>query len=265
MASATINDVEIAYTDQGSGGTPLILLHGYPLDRTMWDEQVADLSGRQRCIAIDLRGHGESQAFFWSTSVDVYADDVAGLLDHLNIEQAVICGFSMGGYVAFAFCRNHRERLKGLILADTRAQADSPEARRGRFQSALLAQHQGSAAIADQLLPRLLSQSSITQRPDLVARVRGMIENTSVQGITGDLMALAGRPDSVDLLPTLSLPTLVLVGENDALTPLADAELISQGIPGAQLKVVAGGAHLANLENPNDWNQAVRGFMETIR
>ena len=260
---ATINDVEIAYTDEGSG-TPVVFIHGYPLNRSMWQEQVAALSDQFRCISIDLRGHGESQAFFWLTTVDVYAAEVTGLLDHLNIDQAVICGFSMGGYVAFALYRNHRSRIRGLILADTRAQADSPDGKRARFQAALIAQTEGPAAIADALLTRLLSPKSIAERSDLTQRVRRMIETAPVAGIAGDLMALSERPDSVDLLPTISVPTLVLVGEQDALTPPADSQLMAERIPGAQLKTIPDAAHMASLEQPETWNQAVADFLKTL-
>lgn len=137
MPTANINGIEIAYTDEGSG-TPLVFIHGYPLNRTMWDSQVKGLSSKARVIAIDLRGHGQSQAPIWITTVDTYADDLRGLLDHLSIDKAVICGFSMGGYVAFAFMRNYGDRARGLILADTRPQADSPEGKAARFQLSLI-------------------------------------------------------------------------------------------------------------------------------
>lgn len=263
MAKATIGGIEIAYTDAGEG-MPLVLIHGYPLNRTMWEAQVRALSSEARCIAIDLRGHGESQAPFWLTSVDTYADDVRGLLDHLGIDRAVICGFSMGGYVALAFYRNHERRCRGLVLADTRAQPDSPEAKQARFQAALTAQTRGASAIAEAMLPRLLTQKSVESRPDLVERVRAMIQTTPVQGIAGDLMAMAERPDSVPLLPSVNVMTLVIVGDADALTPPADARLMADGIPGARLDVIHGAAHLANMEQPEIFNLAVSDFLRSL-
>ena len=263
MAKATIGGIEIAYTDAGDG-LPIVFIHGYPLNRTMWDAQVRALSSEARCIAIDLRGHGESQAPFWLTTVDTYAGDVRGLLDHLGIDRAVICGFSMGGYVALAFYRTHAARCRGLVLADTRAQPDSPEAKQARFQTAITAQTRGASAIADAMLPRLLTQKSVESRPDLVERVRVMIQSTPVQGIAGDLMAMAERPDSVPLLPSVSVPTLIIVGDADALTPPADARLMADRIPDARLAVIPGAAHLSNLEEPEAFNQAVSDFLHSL-
>jgi len=263
LPTANINGIDIAYTDEGAG-TPIVFIHGYPLDRTMWDAQVKGLSPRFRAVAIDLRGHGASQAPFWLTTVDTYADDVRGLMDHLGIDRAVICGFSMGGYVTFAFLRRYPERVRGLVLADTRPQADTPEGKQGRFNSALTAQREGAKAIADAMIGRLLSQKSIDERPDLVQKVRAIMENTPVQGIAGDLMAMAERPDSVDMLPGIKVPTLVVVGEKDVLTPPADAQLMAERIPGARLEVIAGAGHLANMEEPETFNRLVADFLTKV-
>lgn len=263
MATANVNGIDIAYTDEGSG-TPLVLIHGYPLSRRMWDPQVQGLSANARVIAIDLRGHGESQAPFWLTTVDTYADDVRGLLDHLGIDRAVICGFSMGGYVAFAFLRRYPERVRALILADTRPQPDAPEGKAARFQSALTAQNQGAGAIAEAMIGRLLSQKSMDEKADLVERVKGIMQGAPVQGIAGDLMAMAERPDSVPMLPSISLPTLVIVGEVDGLTPLADSQLMAERIPGAKLEVIPGAAHLSNMEEPEHFNRAVRELLGRV-
>jgi len=257
---ANINGIDIAYTDEGAG-TLIVLIHGYPLNRTMWDAQVQGLSARFRVIAVDLRGHGESQAPFWLTTVDTYAEDVRGLLDHLSIERAVICGFSMGGYVAFAFVRQHADRLRGLVLADTRPQPDAPEGKAARFQSALTAQQRGAGAIAEAMLPRLLTQKSIDERPELVQKVRAIIESTPVQGIAGDLMAMAERPDSVPLLASIRTPALVIVGELDGLTPPPDSKLMADSIAGARLETIPGAAHLANMEEPEHFNRVVGDFL----
>ncbi len=263
MAIATINGIEIAYTDEGSG-TPIVFIHGFPLNRTMWDAQVKALSGRARCIAVDLRGHGESQAPMWFASVEIYADDLRGLLDHLGIDRAVICGFSMGGYVAFAFYRKYRERVRGLVLADTRPQADTPEAKQGRFNTAQTALNQGATAIAEAMTPRLLSAASLERRADLVQSVRAMIVSTPVTGIAGDLMAMAERPDSVELLGRIDCPTLVIVGDQDALTPPADAQLMAERVRGARLVTIPGAAHMSNLEDPETFNRAIAEFLATV-
>jgi 3-oxoadipate enol-lactonase len=263
LPTANINGIEIAYTDEGSG-TPLVFIHGYPLNRTMWDSQVKGLSSKARVIAIDLRGHGQSQAPIWITTVDTYADDLRGLLDHLSIDNAVICGFSMGGYVAFAFMRNYGDRVRGLILADTRPQADSPEGKAARFQSALTAQQRGAGAIAEAMIARLVSQKSLDERPELVQQLRSIMESMPVQGIAGDLMAMAERPDCVEMLPSIAVPTLIVVGEMDALTPAADSQLMAERIPGARLEVIRGAAHVANMEEPEAFNRVVADFVTSL-
>lgn len=263
MSKVSVDGVEIAYAEAGSG-LPVLFVHGYPLNKSMWDPQVQELSRGYRCITVDLRGHGESDAPLWYATMDMFANDLAKLLDHLNVPQAVICGFSMGGYVTFAFYRQFRERVRALILADTRPQADTPEARQGRFAAAQTAHRQGVGAIADAMVPRLLSPASVQGRPDLVQRVRAIIESMPVTGIAADLMAMAQRPDSTPLLPEIRCPTLIIVGEEDAITPVADSQLMAERIPGAQLVTIPGAGHLANLEQPEAFNRAVRDFLQKL-
>ncbi len=215
---ATINDIALAFNDQGTG-LPLVFLHAFPLNRAMWAKQEEALSSQFRVITIDLRGHGESDAPLWHYSLDQAADDVHGLLDHLSIRQAVFVGLSMGGYILFAFYRKFAERVKGLVLADTKAQADTDEGKQARFEMAQIAYKQGARAIADIMIPKLLSPATIQTRPELVQRVRTMIEGNQVSGIAGDLMAMAERPDSIPLLKRMTCPVQILVGELDLPTP----------------------------------------------
>jgi pimeloyl-ACP methyl ester carboxylesterase len=254
-----VNGINIAYNDQGTG-TPIVFLHAFPLNRTMWEPQVEGLSGRYRIITVDLRGHGESDAPLWRFSLEQYADDVAELMHHLSIPRAVLIGLSMGGYVSLAFYRKYAERVQGLVLADTRAQADSDEARAGRFTLAQTAFRQGPEAVAKVMLPKLLAPATLRTRPDLVAGVRRMIEGNEVSGMIVDSIAMADRPDSVPLLPQITCPTVVIVGEEDQPTPPAEARLIADGIPGAKLAVIAGAGHLSNLEQPEQFNTIVAEF-----
>ena len=258
-----LNGVEIAYTDQGQG-TPVLFVHGFPLNQTMWEPQVKNLSSGFRVLTLDLRGHGDSEAPLWRYSVETYADDIRALLDHLSIDQVVLAGFSMGGYVTFAFCRKYPDRVKALVLADTRPQADSPEAAQTRFKTAQTAHRDGATPIADAMVPKLLSPQSVEGRPDLVQAVRQMITGTPVTGIAGDLMSMADRPDSVSLLSEIRCPVLVLVGELDGLTPPADAQLMADQIPNASLEMIPEAAHLSNLEQPERFTQAVQKFLETV-
>lgn len=260
---AKINGILIAYHDQGRG-VPLVLLHAFPLNRAMWVDQEKALSSQFRVLSIDLRGHGESDAPLWRYTLEQAADDVIGLLDHLSIRQAVFVGLSMGGYILFALYRRYADRVQGLVLANTRAQADTEEGKEGRFQMAQTAYKNGPSAIADIMIPKLLSPATIQTKPELVGRVRAMIEGNQVSGIAGDLMAMAERPDSIPLLEQITCPTQIIAGELDLPTPPADAKLMADRIPGAHLAVLPGAAHLSNLEQPDLFSGTVRSFMSYV-
>jgi pimeloyl-ACP methyl ester carboxylesterase len=260
---ARINGITIGYSDRGAG-MPLVFLHAFPLNRTMWKPQEETLSRQFRTITIDLRGHGESDAPLWRYSLEQYADDVAGLLDHLAVRQAVLIGLSMGGYVSFAFYRKYADRVRALVLADTRAQADSEEARSGRFTTAQTAYRQGAGAVADIMIPKLLGATSLRTKPELAARIRGIIESNEPSGIIVDSMAMADRPDSLPLLAQITCPTLVIVGEEDQPTPPAEAQLIAQAISAATLEVIPGAGHLSSVEQPEWFNEVVGKFTEGL-
>jgi 3-oxoadipate enol-lactonase len=251
--------LRLAYDDQGSG-LPLVFLHAFPLNRTMWAPQIAALSHHFRTIAMDFRGHGESDAPLWNFTLEQYADDVAALLDHLALAQAVLVGLSMGGYVSLAFARKYADRLKGLVLADTRAQADTQEARAGRFHLAQTAWKDGSPAVANTMLPKLLGATSRQANQELMAYVRKMILTTPVSGVITDLMAMADRPDSVRHLSVLSCPTLIVVGQEDNTTPLSDAQLMAERISGARLAIIPSAGHLSNLEQPKVFCDLLQDF-----
>ncbi|WP_455243115.1 alpha/beta fold hydrolase [Petrachloros mirabilis] len=254
-----INGITLAYDDNGSG-IPLVFLHAFPLNRTMWAQQEEALSSRFRTISIDLRGHGESDAPLWRYTLEQAADDVCALLDHLSIPRAVFVGLSMGGYILFTLYRTHPERVIGLVLADTRAQADTFEGIHGRFQMAQTAYREGPSAIADLMLPKLLSPATLQEKPAIVQRVRRMIEGNQISGIVGDLMAMADRPDSVALLKQITCPTQIIVGELDQATPPSEAKLMAEQIPGARLALIPNAAHLANVEQPDAFTEILAAF-----
>ena len=260
---ATINGINLAYSDSGSG-LPLVLLHAFPLNRAMWAAQEAALAKEFRVVTIDLRGHGESDAPLWRYTLEQAADDVRALLDHLAIRRAVFVGLSMGGYILFAFYRQYADRVQGLVLADTRAQADTEDGKAGRFQLAQTAYRQGAAAVADVMIPKLLSPATIRTRPEIVRLVRTMIEGNEISGIAGDLMAMAERPDSVPLLAQIACPVQIIVGESDQATPPADARLMAERIPGARLALIPDAGHLANLEQPDLFTEIVAAFARDL-
>jgi 3-oxoadipate enol-lactonase len=257
MKIATINGIDTAYRDEGAG-QPILFIHAFPLHSAIWEHQIAAFSPHHRLIAPDLRGLGATARGSGAASLDQYADDLAALLDHLGIENATVAGLSMGGYISFALWRRHRERVAALILADTRAGADSEEGKLSREKNAKLAEEQGPGAIADQMLPKLLSPKAPAALRD---QVRGIIESNDRAGIAAALRAMAARPDSTPLLATIDVPTLVIVGAEDALTPPSEAEAMFDAIPGCRLAELPAAGHLSNMEAPEAFNAAVAEFL----
>jgi 3-oxoadipate enol-lactonase len=260
---AYLNGVNIAFSDQGKGD-PLIFLHAFPLNRSMWDPQVQALVKRYRIVTVDLRGHGESDAPLWRYTMEQFSDDLNALLDHLSIPHATWIGLSMGGYILFALWRKYPRLINALVLADTKASADSPEGKAGRFTMAQTAYTEGPTAIADIMIPKLLSPSSVETRHDLVTHLRQMITRNHVSGIVGDLMAMEERPDSLSLLPNIQCPTLVIVGEHDVATPPSEAQLMADHIPNSSLAIIPQAGHVSNMENPEAFNQALKTFLSSL-
>jgi 3-oxoadipate enol-lactonase len=260
---ALVGDTEIAFDDIGSG-FPVVFLHGFPLNRTMWEPQVTALVGEFRCITIDMRGFGGSGRGTPPYSVDRYADDVAGVLDTLGIERAVIAGLSMGGYVAFALWRRHRDRVRALVLADTRAVADTVEVVERRRELIEAAEEKGATAVANMQIAGLVGRTTRDKRPDIYDAMHRMIAQASVSGIIGATEALITRPDSTPTLSTIDVPTLIIVGEEDVITPLKDARRMQAAIAGSRLEVLKGAGHLSNVERPAAFNTVMTEFLGTL-
>ena len=227
----------------------------------MWDAQLALAEHGWRVIAPQLRGFDDGLADPPAASVDDYAGDVIDLLDRLHVEQAVVGGLSMGGYVAFAVLRLAARYVRGLILCDTRPQADSPEAIEGRKRLLGVLEEKGPPAIADELVPKLVGTSTLSSRPEVVAGVRSLMLSSSAGAIAGAIRALMSRPDSTGLLPSIHCPTLIIVGDEDAITPPVLSEEMHRAIAGSELAVIAGAGHLANLEQPAVFNDVLARFL----
>jgi pimeloyl-ACP methyl ester carboxylesterase len=228
----------------------------------MWDPQVEALAATHRVVRFDARGFGGSGIDeVTPLTMERIADDGAFLLDQLGIERAVVGGCSMGGYAAFALLRRHRKRIAGLVLQDTRAGADTPEAKANRATLAAKVLAEGAAAAVEAFLPKLVGETSHRQRPALEAGVRERILAASPRGIANALHGLAARTDSRETLAKIAVPTLVLVGAEDVLTPPDEARAMAAAIPGARLEVIPRAGHLANLENPDAVNAALRAFL----
>jgi 3-oxoadipate enol-lactonase len=257
-----LDSIEIGYDDAGAG-FPILFIHGFPHNRSLWAPQLQGLPVHARCIAADLRGFGESSAKP-PYSMDQYADDLIALLDVLHLDKAVIAGLSMGGYVAFAIWRRHPTRVRGLVLANTKAGADNDEARAKRRSVMEVAREQGSSAIADSMITGMLGKTTRSKRPEITNNVHRMIASSPVDGVIGALEALMNRPDSTPTLATIDVPALIITGDEDAIIPVSESEAMHAAIRNSTLEVITGAGHLTNLERPAAFNHVVSEFLAKL-
>ncbi|MET8677465.1 alpha/beta fold hydrolase [Streptomyces sp. NPDC004647] len=261
MATTAIEGITVGYDDEGSG-EPLVLVHGHPFDRSMWAPQIAEFAGAgQRVIAPDLRGYGESTVIPGKTPLDVFARDIAALLDHLAVDRIVLGGLSMGGQIVLEFYRLFPERVRGLLLADTFARAETEEGRKVRNELADRLLREGMRGYADEVLAKMIAPYNVGAMPAVAEHVHRMMRGSSPEGAAAALRGRAERPDYCDLLEKISVPTLVVVGRDDEFTPVADAEFMYQRIPDSALAVIEGAAHMPNLERPDEFHRALHRFL----
>lgn len=268
MKTTSLSHGDLAYIDRGHG-TPVLLIHGFPLDHTMWNAQIEALADHARVLAPDLRGFGQSPLGNVDPergiSMEQYADELAELLDALHIaEPIVLVGFSMGGYIAWQFVRKHGERLRALIQFDTRAIADADEARAGRIKMADNVAEWGSGRVAEMMGPKLFSARALATKPHLMAELRRVVERTPPAAIAAAQRGMARRPDMSDFLPTIRVPTLVLVGAVDAISPPAEMQKIADAIPNAEFVEIPAAGHMTTMENPAAVNEALRQFIAYV-
>jgi pimeloyl-ACP methyl ester carboxylesterase len=249
----------IAHEERGAG-LPVVLLHPFPFDHSYWSPQLGAFVDHCRCIAPDRRGFGDSPAGPPYT-IDSHADDVAALLDRLSIESAVIGGISMGGYVALAMWRRHRARVRGLMLFDTRARGDDEAELQQRAGQISFVQEKGTRALADALTPALLGATTQERHPEIVDRTRAMISRATVNGVVDAVTAMKDRPDSTPLLRTIDVPTLIVCGAEDLVTPPDDSRVIHDHVAGSALEIIEGAGHLSSLERPAAVNHVMREFL----
>jgi len=260
MPYARIGDSTIHYWRQGTGPA-VVLLHGFPLDATMWRAQLDGLSARWTVIAPDLRGFGKSRPASPFTIEDL-ADDVHELLAQTGVLPCVVGGLSMGGYVSFAYARRHGADLRGLLLIDTRAEADTPEARENRLKMIEKCRAGGARAVADEMEPRMTGPDC---PPEVRTALRAMMESCPVDTIEYALMAMRQRDDYRAALTSIAVPALIIVGANDVITPPSLAQSMHQAIPGSQLCIIERAGHMAPMENPAAVNAAIDGFMARLQ
>ena len=268
MGTFTFDGLCVHYRDEGAGDQAVVFVHGFPFDSSMWEPQIpVALEAGGRAVVPDLPGFGQSDVPEERSaySIDRYADVVAALISDLGLGQVVVAGLSMGGYIALAVARRHPDVLAGLVLADTRADPDTAEGRQTRTDNQTVVQEKGDVTpLVDGLLERILSEAA-PRHAEARLRLSGVMRATAPAGWIGALEAMKDRRDQTDLLPTISVPTLVVVGESDALVPLDVAERLAKAIPGARLEVVPQAGHVANLENPEVFNRVFAEFLSTLR
>jgi 3-oxoadipate enol-lactonase len=251
--------MELAYEERGSGPT-LMFVHGFPFDRTMWIAQLAGLAKLRTCVAVDLRGSGlsddEQPADY---SMDLFADDIVKTLDAMNVDQADLCGMSMGGYVLFSVWRRHPQRVRSLIFVDTKAEADGEEAKAGRVKTAEMVAEKGMQPLYEQLGPKLVGSNPSEEVTD---KLRQMFLNTAPEVAAAHSLAMRDRPDSTGDLTSITVPVLWMHGEEDGLMPIDGARASAEKIPGARFVPIPKGGHVSVMENPAAVNEAIAEFLK---
>lgn len=260
-----INDLTMNYVERGTpGGVPVVFVHGFPFNLEMWDAQMRALPNHYRAIAYDVRGHGQSDVGDGQYSIEFFVDDLIALMDHLVIQKAIVCGLSMGGYIALRAIERYPGRFNGLVLCDTKSESDTDEGRVKRAASLKSLKIDGVGPFADGFVKSVFAESTFRYDPVAVEKVRSIIKANSPIGIGGTILALASRTDTTAVLDKISIPTLVLCGEHDALTPLKDARFLHERIKGSILHIVPEAAHVSNIENQTFFNEKLISFLKLV-
>jgi 3-oxoadipate enol-lactonase len=260
-----VNDIVVSYNDAGKGNPlTLIFIHGFPFNKNSWNPQLDALSSKYRCIAFDLRGFGNTHFGTQDSSIELFADDLDAFMDILQIQSAVICGLSMGGYIALRAALKYPHRFKGLILSDTQCIADSPEAKEKRYKVIEQIETSGLEAYAEASLKNLFHENSLANKKDVVHEIHQTILSTSPATIISALKALANRTETCSMLGEIGAFTLVVCGKEDKVTPPAQAVFLSEHIGSSRLEIIGEAAHLSNLEQPDKFNAAVVSFLKVV-
>ncbi|MDD3722881.1 MAG: alpha/beta fold hydrolase [Lutibacter sp.] len=260
-----VNNINVSYNDEGSEKSPIIIfIHGFPLNKSMWDNQVKALKNNYRVIAYDIRGHGNSDVGISDFSIDLFANDLLSFMDALNIEKTIICGLSMGGYIAMNAIENHPERFNALILSDTNCKADTLEAKEKRLSAIKSIQKNGVDKFANDLIINLFADESFKRNLKEIPAVREMIVKTSINSLHNSLHALANRKETCGKLSEIKVPVLIIVGKEDKITPPDVARFIQSNIKDSLLSIVEHSGHLSNLENPYEFNHQISKFLNAL-
>ncbi|HEY0672282.1 MAG TPA: alpha/beta fold hydrolase [Longimicrobiales bacterium] len=258
-----INGVTLHWRDAGAG-EPVVFIHGFPFRSTMWAPQFEAIPAGWRFLAPDLRGFGASERGSALMSIDLFADDIVALLDHLEIEQAVICGMSMGGYVAFSLVSRYPHRVRGVVLVATRASADSEEGIKARFELAMRVRNSGVDVVVQSMLPKVLAGNTTIQHPEVVEFVRNMMATTAPETVAGALIAMAHRQDYRDMLHRIDVSAMIVRGDQDQIIAREEMDLLTRMVRGAKYEVVPNVGHMPNLEAPDVFNTLLFNFLNFL-
>jgi 3-oxoadipate enol-lactonase len=259
---AFLNGLHLYYATHGDpANVPVVFLHGFPFSHEMWDPQINTVSDSYYIITYDIRGHGASDAGDGQYTIEFFVDDLAALLDHLRIQRAILCGLSMGGYIALRMFERFPSRVQGLILCDTKSAADTNEAKIKRAAAIQAIRQHGVRTFAETFLKSVFWKETFNSNPKAIDIIRELIITNSPLGICGTELALAARTDTTHVLPTIQVPTLVMAGEHDILITPSETEDLSKAIPGSELHIIPNAAHISNLENSPEFNRVLLEFL----
>jgi len=261
----TINDLTVSYNDEGPDGAPIIIfIHGFPFNKSMWNRQTEALKGDYRVISYDIRGFGDSDAGNSDFSIDLFVSDLLALMDTLKIDKAMLCGLSMGGYIALNAIENYPERFSAVILADTNCVADSPEAKEKRMNTIENIKKNGVENYADESIKKLFAPESFTTKAAEIAAAKAMILKTPAESLYNTLQALTERQETCSKLDEIQVPVLILVGIEDVITPPDAAHFMNKKIKLSKLYIIGHAAHLSNMENPKEFNEQLLKFLKSV-
>jgi len=259
----SIDDITISYFEYGSiQGLPVVFIHGFPFNHNMWKPQLLELPKGIHAIAYDVRGHGSSSVGDGQYTLELFVDDLIALLDHLGIEKAILCGLSMGGYIAQRTAERHPNRIEGLVLCDTKSGTDTDEEKIKRTDSIKTVKSAGVSAFTENFVKAVLWPGTLERRPEVVEFIKELIRTNSALGICGTLLALASRTDTTDRLSSIKVPACIIVGEYDLRTPPLHAQEMHKAITGSELHILSNSGHISNLENSKDFNEIIAAFLK---
>jgi 3-oxoadipate enol-lactonase len=261
----TVNNLTVSYNDEGQDGAPVIIfIHGFPFNKSMWNKQVKAFKENYRVIAYDVRGHGDSDAGDVPYSIDLFTNDLINFMDELNIDKTMLCGLSMGGYIALNAVQNYPDRFDALILCDTNCIADTSEVKEKRMQTIKNIKKNGVEKFADESIKNLFAPESFSTKKQEIAAIRNMILNTSKKSLCDTLRAFYEREETCSKLKDFNVPTLIIVGKEDKVTPINAAQLLHENIEESFICVLDHAGHLSNIENPAEFNNQLEEFVSTV-